>query len=263
MGKGSWFQRASLLTAAGVLGFTALLAGPARWWCAGGLAAAYVLVTGMGVFTVGMNYFGEAVCRGKAGKKRIALTFDDGPDRGATPVLLDVLKAHKAHATFFCVGKQAEANPDIIRRIVGEGHTLGNHSYAHHWWTNFLARGPLVEEISRAQRVLSDLSGLTPRYYRSPMGLANPHLAPALRETGLKLIAWNRRPFDRGASVKTIVDRVAGTGTGAGPAGDGSIVLLHDGGASPGNLAAAVTQIIESFQAGGYSFESLDELFQE
>jgi peptidoglycan/xylan/chitin deacetylase (PgdA/CDA1 family) len=259
----SWFQRASLLTGAGLLGCAILLPGGIRMGCAGGLAAAYLAVSVAGVFKPGMNYFCEAICRGKAGKKRIALTFDDGPDSGATPALLDVLKNHRAHATFFCVGKRAEANPAVIRRIVEEGHSLGNHSYAHHWWTNFLTTGPLVREINRAQGILRDLSGSTPRYYRSPMGLSNPHLAPALRATGLKLVAWNRRPFDRGASAKTIVDRIAGTGTGTGPAGDGSIVLLHDGGASGANLAAAVTEIIEGFQARGYSFVSLDELFQE
>ena len=263
MSKGSWFQRASVLTALGVLGFAALLPSPARWWCAGGLAAAYLVISVAGVFAVRMNYYVEAVCRGKTGKKRIALTFDDGPDSEATPLLLDVLKAHQAHATFFCVGRRAEANAAIVRRIVAEGHTLGNHSYSHHWWTNFLTKKPLVREINRAQLVLSGLSGLSPKYYRSPMGLANPHLAPALRETGLKLIAWDVRPFDRGLPAETMVNRIAGTEKGTGSAGDGSIVLLHDGGASSVNLASAVTEMIKRFQAGGYSFVSLDELLCE
>ncbi len=257
------FQRATFFTAAGVLGFAVSLSGPARWWCAGGLVAAYLFLSGVGVFAVGMDYYCVAVRRGKTGKKRIALTFDDGPDSKATPVLLDLLKKYKAHATFFCVGERAEANRAIIKRIVEEGHTLGNHSHAHHWWTNFLTRGPLVEEINRAQRLLSDLSGTTPRYYLSPMGLSNPHLAPALRATGLKLVAWDVRPFDRGKPAKTIVGRIAGTDRAPGPAADGSIVLLHDGGAAPGNLLPAVMEIIERFQARGYSFVSLDELFQE
>ena len=261
MSNGSRFQRASVLTALGVLGFAALLPSPARWWCAGGVAVIYLFISVTGIFAVRMNYYAEAVCRGKTGKKRIALTFDDGPDSEATPVLLDILKARQSHATFFCVGRRAEANPAIIRRIVAEGHTLGNHSYSHHWWTNFLTKKPLAREINRAQFVLHDLSGSSPKYYRSPMGLANPHLAPALRETGLKLIAWDTRPFDRGMPAKTMVNRIAGTGRGA--AGDGSIVLLHDGGASSINLASAVTEIIERFQASGYSFVSLDELFRE
>ncbi len=239
------------------------LPSPVRWWCSGGLVAGYLLLSGVGVFAVGMDYYCVAVRRGKAGKKRIALTFDDGPDGETTPLLLDLLKKHKAHATFFCVGERAEANPEVIKRIVKEGHTLGNHSHAHHWWTNFLTRRPLVDEINRAQRVLTELSGIAPRYYRSPMGLSNPHLAPALKATGLKLIAWDVRPFDRGKPAETIIRRIVGKGPGTGPASDGSIVLLHDRGAAPGNLKPAVTEIIERFRAQGYSFVSLDELFRD
>jgi peptidoglycan/xylan/chitin deacetylase (PgdA/CDA1 family) len=262
MDKLSRFQRASVLAALGVLGFAALLPSPDRWWCAGGLAAVYLLISVTGVFAVRMNYYVEAVCRGNAGKKRIALTFDDGPDNRTTPLLLDILKAHQAHATFFCVGRQARESPELIKRIVAEGHTLGNHSYSHHWWTNFLTTKPLAREINRAQGALRDLSGVSPRYYRSPMGLSNPHLAAALRKTGLKLVAWDVRPFDRGSAAKTIVRRIAGTDRMAGPARDGSIVLLHDGGGVFENLAPAVAEIIERFQSRGYSFVNLDELLE-
>jgi peptidoglycan/xylan/chitin deacetylase (PgdA/CDA1 family) len=263
MNKLSWFQRATILTVVGVLVFAIFLTSPNRWWCVSALVAIYLIVSGVGVYSAGMNYFCEAVCRGKAGRKRIALTFDDGPDGAATAVLLDILKMYKAHASFFCVGRQAEANSDLIKRIVNEGHALGNHSYAHHWWTNFLTKTPLVNEINRTQSVLSGLSGITPRYYRSPMGLSNPHLASALRETDMKLIAWDVRPFDRGESSKTIIDRVTGVNKKTSPVSDGSIVLLHDGGASPSTLVESVKGIIEHFQALGFSFVSLDELFQD
>jgi peptidoglycan/xylan/chitin deacetylase (PgdA/CDA1 family) len=222
----------------------------------------YVILSGIGVFAVGMNYFCEAVCRGEAGKKRIALTFDDGPDSRVTPDLLDLLKKYKVHASFFCVGQRARENPGLIQRIVNEGHTLGNHSYSHHWWTNFLTTAPLVREMNRTQRVLKELSGITPRYYRSPMGLSNPHLPPALRATGLKLVAWNVRPYDRGASTATIVSRIVGNRNGEAPASDGSVVLLHDGGVSGEALIPAVRQVIERFQEMGYSLVSLDELLQ-
>ena len=251
------FNSATAITAAGIAASTALLESPARWWCAGSLFVAYLILSGAGVFAIRMNYYCDSLCRGTPGKKRIALTFDDGPDPEATPALLDVLGSHKAHATFFCVGERAQAHVGMIERIAKEGHTLGNHSYRHKWWTNFLSRKPLKAEISHAQQIFTDLSGIPPRYYRSPMGLTNPHLGPVLRALGLKSIGWDVRPYDRGTPARTIVDRIISS------ARDGSIVLLHDGGASPENLTAAVGEIVERFQALGYSFVSLDELFQE
>jgi len=251
------YHYATLLTAAGFIAAAIFLNGPARWWCAGALLLAYLAGSGLGVFAIRWNYYCDSICRGKPGRKRLALTFDDGPDPVATPALLDLLKSRGARAAFFCVGERAKASPDIVRRIVKEGHTLGNHSYAHKWWTNFLTGLPMEAEILRAQRILADLSGTSPEYYRSPMGLTNPHLGPALRSLGLKLVGWDVRPYDRGKPAKGTAASVAGA------AGDGSIVLLHDGGASPENLTAAVSEIIERFQALGYTFVSLDELFKD
>jgi peptidoglycan/xylan/chitin deacetylase (PgdA/CDA1 family) len=251
------FKYTTAITAAGLIGSVVLLHGQFQWWCIGALLLAYLLISVIGVFQIRLNYFCDSVCRGKPGGKRVALTFDDGPDADATPALLDILKTRGAHATFFCIGERAQANGDIVRRIVKEGHTLGNHSYAHKWWTNFLAGAPLKTEILRTQQVLKDLSGIAPEYYRSPMGLTNPHLGPVLLETELKLVGWDVRPYDRFKPVKATTERVARA------ARDGSIVLLHDGGASSDNITAAVTEIIERLQGRGYIFVSLDELFKE
>lgn len=250
------YHYATLLTAAGIIA-AAFLRAPARWWCAGALFLAYLAGSGLGVFSIRWNYYCDSVCRGKPGGKRLALTFDDGPDPTATPALLDLLRASGARATFFCVGERAKANADLVRRIVKEGHTLGNHSYTHKWWTNFLTGPPMEAEILRAQRALKDLTGAAPVYYRSPMGLTNPHLGPVLRSLGLKLIGWDIRPYDRGRPAKETAARVVSA------AGDGSIVLLHDGGAAPEELKAAVSEILERFQTLGYTFVSLDELFKD
>ncbi|PIU18720.1 MAG: hypothetical protein COT18_09930, partial [Elusimicrobia bacterium CG08_land_8_20_14_0_20_59_10] len=153
-----------------------------------------------------------------------------------------------------CVAGRAKEQAGLLRRIKEEGHTLGNHSYAHSWLTNFLAGRPLRAEILRAQQMFKDILGEAPKYYRSPMGLTNPHLGPVLRETGLKLVGWDVRPFDRGIPAKTTAARINGAAV------DGSIVLLHDGGADPENLSVAVSGIIGHFTALGYSFVNLDEL---
>lgn len=251
----TWFKHATIAVIAGIAVSYTIFDAPAWSLCAGAFVIIYLLISGIGVFAIRLNYYCDSVCRGNSGNLKLALTFDDGPDPEATPALLDVLKAHGAHATFFCTGEHAEASPAIIRRIVNEGHTLGNHSYGHKWWTNFLTGKPLNEEILRAQKVLTDISGRTPAYYRSPMGLTNPHLGPVLREAGLKLIGWDVRPYDRGTPAEITAGRVVAA------ARDGSIVLLHDGGAFPEDLTAAVTGIIKHFKPLGYTFVSLDQLF--
>ncbi|HBA60708.1 MAG TPA: polysaccharide deacetylase family protein [Elusimicrobia bacterium] len=251
------FHYATAAAAACLAGSAFFLPGQARWWGAATALLAYGAVTAAGVFEIRLNYFCPALRHGRPGKKRIALTFDDGPDPAATPALLDLLKERGARATFFCVAERAKDNAALVRRITAEGHTLGNHSCAHRWWTNFLTGGPMKAEILGAQQVFKELCGETPRYYRSPMGLTNPHLGPVLAEAGLTLAGWDVRPFDRGTPAGTTAARVNGA------ARDGSIVLLHDGGAAAESLCAAVAEIISHFTALGYSFVNLDELFKD
>ncbi len=120
---------------------------------------------------------------------------------------------------------------------------------------------PLVQEIEKAQRVFGMILGQEPRYYRSPMGLSNPHLKRALERTDLQLIAWDVRTFDKGKTAVEIFEKVAGQKRRVSPVRDGSIVLLHDGGRSVEELLQAVERILQHFQALGYSFVNLDELF--
>ncbi len=248
------FYYATIAAAATIGGAALLLPAPARWWGAGTALLLYLAVTAAGVSLISLNYFCKALLRGAPGKKRLALTFDDGPDPSATTALLDLLKEHGARASFFCVAERAKANPEIVRRIKQEGHTLGNHSYGHKWWTNFFTGRPMKAEILMAQKVFKEVCGEAPVYYRSPMGLTNPHLRGVLAETGLTLVGWDVRPFDRGRPPGETAERIIGA------AGDGSIVLLHDGGASPGDLTAAVAAVLAHFKALGYTFVNLDEL---
>ena len=156
--------------------------------------------------------------------RQIALTIDDGPDPEVTPATLDLLDAHGARATFFCIAERARAEPALLRRIVARGHDVQNHSLRHRH--NFSLLGPkaLEREIGGAQDVLADITGVRPHCFRAPAGLRNPMLDPVLHALDLQLVSWTRRGFDtREADPRRVLARLA-----RGLAG-GDIVLLHDG----------------------------------
>ena len=155
-----------------------------------------------------LNFFVKATCRGDATAKRVALTFDDGPDPVATPNLLKVLKRHEIKAAFFPIGTKTRDYPEIIKQIDQEGHILGNHSFRHAWWTNFLISGALDREIRMAQEAIEAAIGKVPAYFRPPMGLTNPHLRRELKKHGLSVVGWDVRPFDIRTSTEKVIKRV-------------------------------------------------------
>ena len=225
-----------------------------RLWIVAAVLTAYSVAMFLGVTFIRLNFFCEARCRGARGGKRLTLTFDDGPDPAATPALLDTLRGLRVPAAFFCVGERVRAEPDLALRIVSEGHVIANHTLRHGWWTNFLFGRRLREELLNAQEAIRAVTGVTPRYYRSPVGMTNLHLGPELRRTKLLLVGWDVRALDRGAPRDRVVRRILRL------ARDGSIVLLHDAGARPDVLTGVVSDVVTELRARGYAFVGLDEL---
>lgn len=239
-----------------VAGVVALGAtGALRWWGLACVLAGYGTVTGLGVAFIRLRLFVDAICRGKRGGGRIALTFDDGPDPAATPALLGLLEEQGVKATFFCIGEKVLSEPDLARRVVDEGHLMANHSHRHAWWTNFLPGRAILEEITRAQEAIAAATGMHPAYYRPPVGLTNPSLSPALKRAGLTCVGWDVRGLDRNPDCpETVIRRVLKRAV------DGSIILLHDGGADPATLVSIVTAVIVQLHDRGYTLVRLDEL---
>ena len=95
------------------------------------LVIIYSLVLFYGSAYVGSNFYLEVVCAGNTNEKEIAISFDDGPLEDYTSSILATLKQHDVKATFFCIGKRAEANKELLKRVFDEGHIIGNHSYSH------------------------------------------------------------------------------------------------------------------------------------
>lgn len=161
-----------------------------------------------------------------------ALTFDDGPDPRYTPQVLDVLGDHGARATFFLVGARASRHPDLVRRIVAEGHGLGSHTWSH----PELAGRPLpdlLRECHRGRRAVERAAGRPVPMYRPPKGHFEPRGALAARLLGLRPWLWSLDPSDwrSDLSAEDIVTALS-------PLGPGDVVLLHDGVEQPESPAA-------------------------
>jgi peptidoglycan/xylan/chitin deacetylase (PgdA/CDA1 family) len=158
-----------------------------------------------------------------AGSKVMALTFDDGPSPQYTPQVLDVLADHGVVATFFVCGDNVGQYPDVIRRIVADGHTIGNHSWSHPSLGTLSADG-VRQEIQRTQDAVSKVGGVTPVLFRAPYGDFTDTSLDICADLGLRPISWSLDPEDwKNPGTDTIVQRVLdGAGTGA-------ILLEHDG----------------------------------
>lgn len=231
-----------------------LLGGAGRIWTLAAVVVGYLILFGIGVFSIRAQFFTRAICHGKRGEMRVALTFDDGPDPNATVAILELLSREKISAAFFCIGRNVDAHPQVAKRMAAAGHLLGNHTYRHAWWTNFLRRRGLVDEMVRTQEAIVKAVGVTPMYMRPPMGLTNPHYGGALRESGLTLVGWDVRSLDTVLSTKAVIKRILSR------THDGSIILLHDGGASPERIVEIVSTVIGELRGRGFGFERLDRL---
>jgi peptidoglycan/xylan/chitin deacetylase (PgdA/CDA1 family) len=236
----------------------AWVCGPLRWWLLGVLGALYLTLVGLGVAFIQLNFFTRAVCRGPQGLKRVALTFDDGPDPETTLQVLAVLDHYGVKAAFFCIGEKVGQYPETMRHLTAQGHLAGNHTYRHAWRTNFFWGPRLEREIREAQVVIQAVSDTAPRYFRPPMGLTNPHLAGALKRAGLTLIGWDVRGLDYQArAAEPVIHRILRKTR------DGSIILLHDGGAQPAIITAIVSRIIPELRRRGFVFQRLDDLIAD
>jgi peptidoglycan-N-acetylglucosamine deacetylase len=195
--------------------------------------------------------------RGPAGERRIALTFDDGPDPVATPRLLRLLAARGIRATFFLIGQRAARNPDVVRAIRDAGHEVGNHTWRHrNAW--LLPPGTAAREIIEGARIIGDIVGDLPRLYRPPWGIVNASSLVTARRLGLITVLWSiqhegLRPRSPAAQIRHVANRLH----------DGAIVDLHDAPGLPGapeRLLAAMPGLLDVLAARDYAAVPVGEL---
>ncbi len=184
--------------------------------------------------------------------KTVYLTFDDGPIPEVTSFILDELKKYNALATFFCIGRNVEENPDIFERIINECHSIGNHSYDHlnGWQTDNDTYYNNIEKCSVT------LKNYYPEYnsllFRPPYGKLKPAQYKFLKDR-YKIVLWDvlSFDFDQKVSVEKVLNNVT---TYAEP---GSIIVFHDSLKAQLNVEYALPKVLEHFSAKGFKFEKL------
>ncbi|HEX4294302.1 MAG TPA: glycosyltransferase [Rhizomicrobium sp.] len=198
---------------------------------------------------------------------KVALTFDDGPDPEWTPAILDILKAKHVKATFFVIGENAEANPGLIERIIGEGHELGNHTFTH----PNLADTPdeaVALELNATQRLIEALTGRSMRLFRPPyLGDAEPASGDEITPVE---IAQNMGYITVGEHVdtedwqlpspQTMIDTSMAEIRNPNPEIHGNIILLHDSGGDRSRTVQVLGPLIDSLRAKGYKLVPVSEL---
>ncbi len=182
----------------------------------------------------------------------IAITFDDGPHPQLTPKLLDLLKDRGIKATFYVVGKNVEAYPEITKRIVDEGHELGNHTWNHPALTK-IGAAKVKSEMDRTTAIISKTTGVTPATMRPPYGATNASLNKKLdEEYGMKVILWSVDPQDwKYRNAERVASQLIENTK------PGGILLAHDIHAS---TIAAMPRTLDALTAKGFKFVTVSEL---
>jgi len=198
---------------------------------------------------------GTILWHGNRHLPEIALTFDDGPSSKYTPKILDILKENDVKATFFVLGKFIEKNKDILKRTSDEGHVIGNHTFTH-------AKGTItdVKKISRELAKTDDLivkyTGKSVNYFRPPFGFENWRFLTEAELLDYTVVLWSLDVGDwnKTKTEKDITSKIFKN------AKNGTIILLHDGGASREAVIGALPIVIKELKSRGYKFVTIDEM---
>jgi peptidoglycan-N-acetylglucosamine deacetylase len=177
--------------------------------------------------------FGPVTWRTSSPRK-LAITFDDGPNPSVTPKLLELLDRHQASATFFLIGRYAQERPDLVKEIAARRHVIGNHTQTH---PNLFWLGPaqVRDELRRCHDAIANAMQRPPNWFRPPFGWRNPWVAAVAQELHMQVATWTLLPGDwHATSDEWLIQRLQPIGSRAGapparPQAGGDILCLHDG----------------------------------
>lgn len=222
------------------------------------IAVTIIILVGMAFFvyasaSIGSGVYIKAICRGRKSNRSIALTFDDGPDPEITPMLLDTLKEYNIKATFFCIGSKVVQYPHIVKRMVDEGHNVGNHTFTHAPFFPILAHAKMVKELEDTALALDNACGYQVKIFRPPFGVTNPLVASAVKRLGYTTVGWSIRSLDtvKWLSLSRVIGRVESR------LSPGSIILLHD---NRPRCVELVRQLAGLIYQKGYTIKRFDEI---
>jgi peptidoglycan/xylan/chitin deacetylase (PgdA/CDA1 family) len=167
------------------------------------------------------------------------LTFDDGPHPVATSKVLAVLRERGLKATFFLLGRNCRSYPDLVRQVIGEGHSVGNHTYSHEC-LSFRTKDYIRNEIQRTDEAIRAITGSGTRFFRPPYGCVNGRIVRSARRLKLTCVLWDTDSKDfREGSLKAIKRRVARQST------NGSILLFHDNERTANKIESYLPQVLD------------------
>lgn len=188
-------------------------------------------------------------------QKVLALTFDDGPNNIYTQQILDILKKHNAKATFYVIGNNAKARPDLMKRIMEEGHEVGNHSMNHDKMKGISVE-QITQDIKGVDEIIRNYGYDKEITYRSPYAITSANLHTALKNLNKKLVLFTFSPMDwTKISSQQIYENVMKK------IKPGLIILLHDGGGKTrANTVKATEMLITTLHQQGYRFVTISDL---
>ena len=183
----------------------------------------------------------------KNDKKKIFLTFDDGPSKETTDKILDVLGKFNIKATYFCLGENVEKFPELYKRISDAGHAIGNHGY-HHFNGWKISGATYIKNVLRSEEIIGS------KLFRPPYGKITPKQARILSEMGFKIIMWDLMSwdFDPELSESQIIEKVLKN------ANTGSIIVFHDNEKTDVRIENILGKIIDSLQKRGFIFDTIN-----
>ncbi|OXM87790.1 polysaccharide deacetylase family protein [Paenibacillus rigui] len=195
---------------------------------------------------------------GPTSKRQVSLTFDDVPDLIYTPQILDILHNYGVRATFFVVGNRAAAHPEIIRRMVRDGHAIGSHTFTHPN-CNKVSDTKFQNEITRTEQTLANITGYKPTLFRPPYGNVTEQQILWLASQQYHIINWNVDSLDwKGLNADQVSANILGH------VRPGSVILQHAGGGEGEDLTGtvqALPHIIENLHTQGIDMVTIPELF--
>ena len=198
----------------------------------------------------------NAAYLGDTSQKVIYLTFDAGYENGCTEKILDILNAHNAKAAFFLVGNYIEKNPDLVRRMVDEGHIVGNHTMHHPDMSKLSDKAAFQKELTDLEDLFRSVTGKEmPKYYRPPQGIYSQKNLEMAKEMGYKTVFWSLAYADwnndaqptKEQAFSKLLPRIH----------NGAVVLLHS---TSQTNAEILNELLTKWENMGYRFASLEEL---
>ena len=199
----------------------------------------------------------DAAYIGDTGEKVLYLTFDAGYENGCTAEILDILKEQEVQAAFFLVGNYIKKNADLVRRMVQEGHTVGNHTMHHYDMSRLSDKAAFQKELTDLEALYRDTVGSQmPKFYRPPQGLYSEENLAMAKELGYQTVFWSLAYVDwnnnsqpsREQALYKLLPR----------SHNGAVILLHS---TSRTYAQILGELIEHWKAEGYRFASVEELF--